>query len=153
MKIKLLMAFLLVAAAFSAAVSVIPSWRRQAQAFFFNSDRKILAKVVTPIDLRKPEEFLIFKIQQNDQLFVEVYKKNSSQEEAIFLTKILLAEKKDAFVNFQGNATNLAVSDMDRDGILEIIIPSYDNEVTPRLNIYKYNESSGSFDRLKSESL
>lgn len=153
MKIKLLMAFLLVAAAFSAAVSVIPSWRRQAQAFFFSSDRIILAKVVTPIDLRKPEEFLIFKIQQNDQLFVEVYKKNSSQEEAIFLTKILLAEKKDAFVNFQGNATNLAVSDMDRDGILEIIIPSYDNEVTPRLNIYKYNESSGSFDRLKSESL
>ncbi len=153
MKIKLLMAFLLVAAAFSIGVSVIPSWRHRAQAFLFNSQRKILAKVVTQIDLSQPAEFLIFKIQQNEQLFVEVYKKNSSEEEAMFLTKILLSEKKDAFVNFQGNATNLAVSDMDHDGKMEIIIPSYDNEVTPRLNIYKYNETSGSFDRMKSESL
>lgn len=155
MKIKLLMLFLLIAAAFSAAVSVIPSWRQKAQEHLLHSDRKILAKVVTQIDLHKPEEFLIFKIQQGDQLFVEVYKQNKAdgQTESQFMTKILLSEKKDAFVNFQGNATNLAVTDMDHDGKQEIIIPSYDNEVTPRLNIYKYNEETQSFDRIRSESL
>lgn len=155
---KLLMLFLLIAAVLSAAVSIIPSWRQKAQEHLLQSDRKILAKVVTRIDLNKPDEFFIFKIQQGDQLFVEVYKQvkdeaATTEAESQFLTKILLAEKKDAFVNFQGNATNLAVTDMDHDGKQEIIIPSYDNEISPRLNIYKYNEETQSFDRLRSESL
>lgn len=155
---KLLMLFLLIAAVLSAAVSIIPSWRQKAQEHLLHSDRKILAKVVTRIDLNKPDEFFIFKIQQGDQLFVEVYKQIKDESgthdaESQFLTKILLAEKKDAFVNFQGNATNLAVTDMDHDGKQEIIIPSYDNEISPRLNIYKYNEETQSFDRLRSESL
>ena len=149
MKIKVFMGLLVFAALAMVTISAIPPWRIAIRNALQSDHREILAKVVTPLT-GNSEVFTIFKIKQKDQFFVEVYKQTDPQAESVFLTKIILSDKKDAFFNFQGQATNLAVSDIDHDGVQEILVPAYDFDSTARLNIYKFNEKTNSFDRQNS---
>lgn len=98
----------------------------------------------------KEETYTILKIRQRDQIFVEVYKQTDPQAEAVFVTRIDLTDRKDAFFNFRGQATNLAVTDIDQDGVQEILIPAYDQDMTARLNIYKFNSTTNTFTRMSS---
>ena len=138
---------MLLATVVTTTISAIPSWRQKVRLYFHPNDREILAKIVTQMGSEN-ETFSIFKIKQQDDFLIEVYKNNPSGEDS-FLTKIPLNEKKDAYFNFKGNATNLALSDIDSDGVPELLVPGYDSDSSPRLNIFKFNKDSQAFDLLK----
>ncbi|HEY1078908.1 MAG TPA: hypothetical protein VGE46_02390 [Bdellovibrio sp.] len=63
------------------------------------------------------------------------------------MSKIPLFDARDGHVLMQGNATNLAITDVDKDGQLEIVVPTYDDQSVPRLNIFRYNPLNKAFDR------
>ena len=62
---------------------------------------------------------------------------------------IPLPDHKDGFFLYQGEATNLALEDVDGDQQLDIIAPSYDNNLVARLNVYSYDQRSENLSKLK----
>lgn len=146
---RVLLFTLLVAATLAATtVAVVPSLRSKAKALFQDTDRTLLAKASGRLTLAGPD-ITALKVKQEGRLFIEIYKLNIVDGSLELLTKLLLPESRDAFFTFQGNATNLALGDLDADGTLEVLAPTYDDEMVARLNVYKYNPESQQFDRLK----
>lgn len=130
-------------------VAVVPSLRTKAKALIKSDGRHILAKVNGRATPESPR-FTILKISEPEGLSLEIYTLEESSGKMILTSKIRLSEKRDAFFSFQGNATNLAFTDIDGDGSLEIVAPAYDDQMVARLNIFKYNPDTKNFDRMVS---
>lgn len=127
-------------------VAVIPSLRTKVKEAFSVDDREILAKVSGKIGALGPR-VTVLKIKSHNTLSLEIYDMDS-QDGTALLAKIPLAESRDGYFSLQGNATNLALTDVDSDGEMEIVAPTYDDQMVPRLNIFKYNRTTKSFDRV-----
>lgn len=127
-------------------VAVVPSLRAKVKSAFFLEDREIIAKVSGRISSSGPR-VTVLKIKSKDGLSLEIYDMDGP-EGMTLITKIPLAESRDGYFALQGNATNLALTDVDRDGAMEIVAPTYDDQMVPRLNIFKYNPNTKNFDRV-----
>lgn len=145
---RLSIIFLVMLSLFGITVAVLPEWRSQAKALFTSSERKIIAKTEGALTPQGPH-VTVLKIEEAAQLFLEIYD-NSNPEEVHLMSRIRLDEKRDAHFTYQGNATNLAMGDMDSDGTMEIFCPVFDDQMVARLHIYKYNRDTQSFDRINS---
>lgn len=144
---KLLIAGLALLMMILTTVAVVPSLRAKAKALLQNENRSVLAKVSGKVNSDSPH-FTILKISSPDGLSLEIYTLEEGTGKMTLSSKIRLDEKRDAFFSFQGNATNLAFTDVDNDGNLEIVAPTYDDQMVARLNIFKYNASTKNFERM-----
>jgi hypothetical protein len=143
---SLLIGGLLLLALLVTAVAITPNWRQGVRDFFLPEQRMILAKVSGDLT-GQGLHVMVLKIQMRDTLVLEVYNVEKP-EESTLMARIVLPEKRDAYFQLKGNATNLGLADVDNDGTLEIIAPAFDDQMIARLNIYKYNSGTHSFDRL-----
>lgn len=130
-------------------VAVVPSLRGRVKTFFFSQNRRILAKVSGRLGPEGPA-ITVLKISSSSGLSLEIYSADQGPENLKLLTRFDLGEKRDAFFSFQGNATNLALTDVDGDGVLEVVAPAYDDQMVARLNVFKYNFAIKSFERMQS---
>lgn len=137
---------LLLVALLVTAVAITPSWRQAVRDLLSPEQRVILAKVSGDLT-GHGLHVMVLKIQTRDSLVVEVYNVENP-EQSTLMARIVLPEKRDAYFQLKGNATNLGLADVDNDGTLEIIAPAFDDQMIARLNIYKFNSSTRSFDRL-----
>ncbi len=144
----LFIGILAVVAMILTTIAVVPSLRSKVKESFVKEDREILGKVNGRITPEGPE-VSVLKIKSTDKLSVEVYEVSPSG--SVLLTRLPLFEARDGFVSLKGSATNLALADLDKDGIQEIVAPTYDDQMVPRLNIFKFNEQTKSFDRAQSQ--
>lgn len=147
-KEMLLIGILAVVAMALTTVAVVPSLRFKVKDAFVSEDREILAKVNGRISPEGPE-VSVLKIKSAGKLSVEVYEVISSGN--VLMAKLPLFESRDGFVSLKGSATNLALADLDKDGLHEIVAPTYDEQMVPRLNIFKFNQEAKSFDRAQSQ--
>jgi hypothetical protein len=90
----------------------------------------------------------VVKVQTADTIALEIFENDGNEGKLKFVKRIVLPEKRDAYFNFRGNATNLVVTDVDNDGELEIVAPTFDQNLVPRLNVYKFDSSVHDFLRL-----
>ena len=92
------------------------------------------------------KELTVAKVRTREAIYLEIYvpKEDGSQK---LLERIELPDKKDGFFNFNGQATNLAIDDIDGDGQKEIIVPSFDQNMVGHLNIYRFEQATGAFQR------
>jgi hypothetical protein len=51
--------------------------------------------------------------------------------------------------NLHGRVTRLAIADIDEDGANELLIPTFDDQLVPHLNIYRYIPSAQRFEQVK----
>lgn len=126
-------------------IAVIPSLRTSVKDFFADSQREILAKVSGHMSESSPQ-ITVLKIKSKNTISLEIYTQDENGS-LVLMSKIPLFDTRDGHVLVQGNATNLAITDMDKDGTLEIVAPTYNDQMVPRLNVFKYNPSTKSFDR------
>lgn len=140
--------FLIFLALACTTVAVVPSLRLKAKALVSSEQRTILAKVEGALGPNGPK-VTVLKIESADGLSLEIFE-NIEDGQASLLAKIRLDEKRDAHFTYQGNATNLAIGDMEGDGTMEIFAPAFDDQMIARLNIYKFNPDTKSFDRINS---
>lgn len=129
----------------SLIVVAIPDVRKKTMEFFQSEKRVILAKAsadFTGEGLR----FTIMKIAYKDDILIEIFPYGDWQEEKTLLDRHQILNSKDAHFNFQGNSTNLVLTDIDNDAILEILVPTYDWQQNPRLNVFKLREDQTGFD-------
>jgi hypothetical protein len=127
-------------------IAVVPALRNYTKEVFFTEDREILAKATGKISEVGPT-ITVLKIRSKNTLSLEIYSMENP-EGMTLMAKIPLFETRDGYFSLKGNATNLALTDIDNDGMLEIVAPTFNEELVPRLNIYKYNPETKSFDRV-----
>ena len=61
------------------------------------------------------------------------------------IAKIRLPDNKEGYFDFQGQATNLGLADINDDNIPEILAPSYDQRLEPHLNVYSFDPNTKAF--------
>lgn len=142
---------LLILAVVAAVLSSLPMVQSKAKLMFAKDTRLILAKVNTFYGTDQ-KEYLILKIKDPSGLQIEIYEISSGNEtqksQQIFKQRFELVQDSDAYINLEKNTTNLALSDVDKDGQLDILAPSVDRNGNLRLNTYRFNSELNSFEPL-----
>jgi hypothetical protein len=91
-------------------------------------------------------EFTVAKVRTQAAFYLEIYEAQVDGSQRL-VERIELSDKKDGYFNFNGQATNLAIDDIDGDGAKEILVPSFDHNLIGHLNIYRFDPSMGGFQR------
>lgn len=126
--------------------ALIPTSRQKIRSWILRDGREILAKTSGYATPAGP--FVsVFKIRENGALIIEVYTTPDQDGSPKLLQKFVLNEIRDGYFNFMGNATNLALSDTDHDGALDILAPTFDDQMTARLNVFRFNQTLGIFEK------
>ncbi len=121
-----------------------PDVRSSLRSIFKPEQRSVLS-TAKAIFSTSEGEFNFVKIRTLDGIYVEVYKKGSHSE-SVLVDRIELPKHKDAFFTFNGQATNLAIDDIDSDTQLELLVPSFDSQLIAHLNVFKFNPESHRFE-------
>lgn len=137
-KKNILIGLLFAAALIIAILSTLPSVQTRLQSLFNSDTREILAKVEAYYG-GDQIQLLILKIQNSHGLSIEIYQEQTESGQQIFRQKFDLLHDSDAHITIDSNATNLALSDVDQDGALDILAPSVDRNGNLRLNTFRYN--------------
>lgn len=103
--------------------------------------------------LETGEKLVVLKVQTADSLALEIFLADKTAARASFLKRIVLPEKRDGYFNFRGNSANLVMSDIDGDQIIDIIAPTFDDNLMPRLNVFKYIPDTKDFVRMGPDEL
>jgi hypothetical protein len=90
--------------------------------------------------------YKVAKIKTRDTLSLEVYQILGDGQQKL-VEKIDMPDQKDGYFNFNGNATNLAIDDIDGDGKAEILAPSFDKNLVGKLNVYHLDPEGGMTER------
>ncbi len=141
--IKFSQLFILAACICAGALALHPRLNQAVKFTFLSDYRKVLSTVSGNI-IDQKNITKVIKLKTNEGLFLEVYHGDNHLKPLI--SKIKLEDNKDAYFIFQGQSTNLALKDLDGDSKLEILVPSFDNNLVAHLNVYKFNEISKTFE-------
>lgn len=133
----LLAAGLVVAAA-------IPSVRESIQARITPKSHELLATADGDL-LGDGTAVKVIKFRNGEGIYVEVLKMLPSGDTSL-IDRILLPDKHDGMFNYQGHVTRLAVADIDNDGKMELLVPTFDNQLVPHLNVFRFNPILGKFE-------
>jgi hypothetical protein len=133
-----------------AVLTLMPSSREFIRSVVVSNSRSILAKAEADIT-GQGMKVIVIKVETADSLALEIFEYEADSQKLKFSKRIILPEKRDAYFNFRGNATNLVMTDVDGDGTLEIVAPTFDENLIPRLNVYKYDPERHDFIRLGPE--
>ncbi len=87
----------------------------------------------------------VVKLLTPEGVVIEAYGPINTEKQPL-IDRIVLKNQRDAHMQFQGRATNLALKDLNGDRIFEIIAPSYDSRLIPHLNIFKLNLESKKYE-------
>lgn len=151
---KVTYAFLIACAVALVVIIATPAWRDKVRGFFRPSDRKIVATLRDDLK-HEGRAILVFKIKEAGSLYLEFYGPDADQIEGkptggmTLLQKLELPNPIDGFVTFMGEATNLAVANLDGDELLELVVPTYNLEFAPILEVVKFNPGNGRFELLQ----
>lgn len=127
-----------------AVLSSVPSVQNKVKSLFTKSNRVILAKV-TSFYGTEQSKFLILKVKEPTGLEIEIYEMTEGGQQ-VFRQKFDLAQDTDAYITLDKNTTNLALSDVDKDGLLDILAPSVDRNGNLRFNTFRYNSELKMFE-------
>lgn len=129
-----------------AVLSSIPTVQNKIKPFFTNDPRIVLAKINAFFGVEQ-NEYLILKIKDPYGIQIEIYDAKD-ESKPVFKQKFELSQDSDAYITLDKNTTNLALSDVDKDGQLDIIAPSVDRNGNLRLNTFRYNFELQQFEPL-----
>lgn len=126
-------------------VAVIPNFRDGIRRYISKEHRVVLASVRG--DLRNNGTLVaVTKVRENGRLFLEFY--DVTDESMTLIQKAELADRNEGYFTFMGEATNLALANIDEDGILELLAPTFDDDLIAHLNVFKFNSSTNTFERV-----
>lgn len=138
---------MLCAAGLLAAV-LTPSLRHKIQSYFAKNGREVLATAEGDL-LNNGTIVKVVKFRTSDGVYVEILKINDHGASDP-VDRLLLPDKHDGLFNFRGHVTRLAIVDIDGDSKNELLAPTFDNQLVPHLNVFRYNAELGRFELFKS---
>lgn len=142
---KFLIAQFVLVCLFVMALAAIPSTRQTLHQRFFKNKHQILSKIQADVT-GNGDLLTILKVASSESLVLEVFLWNREKHKNDFLQRLTLVESRDAFLKIQDQRTNLALIDKDKDGILDLIVPVFDDNIVPRIYTYKFHPESMTFE-------
>ncbi len=129
-------------------VALVPTWRERVQNLLWARERLILAKSQAQVN---PQGIFItvVKIKNKQGLFIEIYKSQGINQSMEFWMQFPLEGTQDSFFNYHNQASNLVLTDVDEDGFIDIMAPTYDEQQQARMNIFRYEDTLGTFVRME----
>jgi len=91
-------------------------------------------------------DLTVAKVRTRNAMFIEIYEAADDGAQRL-VERIELQDKRDGYFSFNGQATNLAIDDIDGDGRPEILVPSFDQNLIGRISVYHYDKDARSFNR------
>ncbi len=134
---------MLMAAALLAAV-LTPSIREAAQSYLSGVGREVLATAEGDV-LNDSSIAKVIKFRNKDGIWVEV-RKMAEDGSSILVDTVSLPDKHDGLFKFQEHVTRLAIADIDQDGSMELLAPTFDQQLVPHLNVFRYNKDLKKFE-------
>jgi hypothetical protein len=125
------------------AVALHPDFRFAARTTLLKEQRTIVSTAHGNLT-GDGRDLTVAKIKTRDNLFVEIYESRDDGSQRL-VERIELQDKRDGYFNFNGQATNLAIDDIDGDGKAEILVPSFDQSLIGHINVYHYDKTAGGF--------
>ena len=89
----------------------------------------------------------VLKFKTKDGIRVEFLKETDSGVRET-ITSAVIKDSYNGFFEYRGQAIQLGMSDVDGDGIMEILAPSFDENLIAHLNVYYYDQHADDFKRL-----
>lgn len=139
---------LVIVALLVAVLTSVPTFQNFARQLFGHNQRAVLAKIEGFFG-SDSHQYLILKIRDQSGILIEIYLKDPLDGRQSFKQNLILAQDSDAYITIDKNTTNLALSDVDKDGQMDILAPSVDRNGNLRLNAYRYNEELKIFEALQ----
>lgn len=133
------------------AIALHPEWRQSTQNLFSSQQRIVLASVRGRF-ISGEEPLKAVKTRDANGVFVEVFQENPDGS-LLLVTTIHTGHPEDGQFNFRGQVSRLVAADLDRDGVDELLVPTFDRDRQPRLNVFKYQPVLKEFQRVPSPKL
>lgn len=140
-KYEFLLMFFSIAVSGIVSVPSIRNWIFEATT---SADRTILSSVNGDIT-GNGDPITVVKIQSLNTISLEVILHNGDQTRVKDIRRILLDSSRDMYFDVKDYVTNLALVDINNDGILEIVTATADENLIPRLHIYRYDTETEDF--------
>ena len=148
----------LICVCLAALFSVLhPDVRTRARALLLKDFRTIVSTANADL-IGDGSRFTVVKVKSRDSLSLEIYsstitdidmdKEGQGEGANRLIGRIEMPDKRDGYFNFNGQATNLAIDDINGDGRPEIIAPSFDQNLVGHLNVFQYNPDAKSFEHV-----
>lgn len=130
----------------SLAVTLHPDARASIRAALLGDARTVVSTVKGDL-LGDGSELTVAKVKTRNAMLLEVYQPLASGTQRL-LGRIDLSDKRDGYFNFNGQATNLALEDVDGDGQLEILAAGFDQHLVGKLHVFSYDKDAKGFQRV-----
>lgn len=131
-----------------AIACMYPPIRHHLQNLFNHGySREILATVDGDL-LNNGTSVKVIKYKGPDSIFLEIFPNDNSSSPKL-IARIVLPDKRDGMFNLHGRVTSLAIADIDGDGTNELLVSTFDDQLVPHLNIYRYSPTSQRFEAVK----
>lgn len=121
-----------------------PDLRESLRRHWMRDSRVVLSTVSGDL-LYNGNPVKVIKVKTNEGLFLEFYAAGEGNVRPL-LDRVRLPDRRDGFIHLRGQATNLALDDIDGDRKLEVLAPTFDEDLVAHLNVYRYNSESGNFE-------
>jgi hypothetical protein len=139
---KYAMLVLLLAAATVSSVALNSEWRLRFQAWAWPNEKKLLATVSGDL-LGDGSNYKILKYATHQGLILEVQMPSKDPDQDFSLVdRVYIPDRFDGFFSINTIATRLALVDVDNDGRLEIVAPSFDDKLVAHLNTLRLNQDT-----------
>jgi hypothetical protein len=113
------------------------------------NQREVLATITAPLS-EGGAQVKVVKIRTPQALILEVFETGENTSGSL-LQHIELPDKRDGYFTFNGEATNLAIDDIDGDNQAEIIVPSFDENLVAHLNIFRFQSETRQFELVQQQ--
>jgi hypothetical protein len=128
-------------------VALNPLWRKALQTRWTSQDRVVLSTALGDL-LGDGSLVKVVKYQNSQGIQIEVLGEGEGGSRPL-IDRIYLTDRHNGFFDFQGEATQLALVDVDSDGKLELIAPTFDENLTAHLNVFKYSPEFHRFEAIR----
>jgi hypothetical protein len=108
-------------------------------ATLFKGETKSYRKIVSTLIYTNPKgiHHQVLKIKTEKGINIEIYE--SSLNFPKLVAKFEVIGQRDGYFILGGSGTNLAMFDIDHDTNYEILVPTFDHNLTAKLDIIKYD--------------
>lgn len=143
---RLLFWFMIVFAVTLATITLSPSLRSEILGLVERPySREVLATAEGQV-LNDGKVYKVIKFRGPTSIFIEVVE---PKDETKLLARVVIPDRRDGLFNLKGRVTRLAIDDIDEDGKYELLVPTFDDQLVPHLNVYRYDNDSKEFIALK----
>ncbi|MCB0420696.1 MAG: hypothetical protein KDD61_06855 [Bdellovibrionales bacterium] len=144
-RLKILLQVMLFVALLSASIITVfhTDIRLNLKSFFSGPSRTVLSVVIGDV-MGNGTAAKVVKVQTKDSLLIEIYDAPENGARKLLHT-LKIQDPHDGYFHLNGSATNLALEDIDNDGVVDIIAPSFDANMVAHLNVYKYDPQLETF--------